>query len=189
MTNEIVLEKHTVEGLLASRKMTLSHLNGSAKVEGENVVFGSFGELNDLAGQISVPVAAFFEKGASDLDDGVKIARRDDTFKREEIRDGEHYYTYHHLATTSAEPSLMALRLDVHCHDPQKITLNAGHGSKELVYVTKGTVQVQWTNTEGTMREDVLNEGDSIFVWPNTPHSFTALNADSPAEIIAVNYG
>lgn len=189
MTNKIKLEKNTVEGLLASRKMTLSHLNETAKVEGSNVVFGSFEKLKDLADQISVPVARFFDSGASDLDDGVKIARRNDTFNRKEIRNGEHYYTYHHLATTSEEPSLMALRLDVHCHDPKKIALNEGHGSKELVYVTKGTVQVQWKNNEGTLREGVLNEGDSIFVWPNTPHSFTALNAESPAEIIAVNYG
>ena len=188
MTSQIVLEKSTVEVLLASRKMTLSHLNEAAKVEVDNVVFGSFAKLKDLADQISVPVATFFDNGTSDLDDGVKIARRDNTFNRKEIRNGEHYYTYHHLVTTSEEPSLMALRLDVHCHDPQKITLNEGHGSKELVYVTKGTVQVQWTNKEGTLRESVLNEGDSIFVWPNTPHSFTALNAESPAEIIAVNY-
>jgi mannose-6-phosphate isomerase-like protein (cupin superfamily) len=142
-----------------------------------------------LANEISIPVSSFFEEVDNDLDDGIKIARRDETFNRKEVRDGKDYYTYHHLVTTNAEPSLMALRLDLHCEEAANIALNRGHGSKELVYVTKGKVQVQWTNTEGTRREDVLNEGDSIFVYPETPHSFTAIDNSHPAEIIAVNYG
>ena len=95
MTSQIVLEKSTVEVLLASRKMTLSHLNEAAKVEVDNVVFGSFAKLKDLADQISVPVATFFDNGTSDLDDGVKIARRDNTFNRKEIRNGEHLSLIH----------------------------------------------------------------------------------------------
>lgn len=82
----------------------------------------------------------------------------------------------------------MALRLDLHSDNLQPLKLNDGHDSKEIVYVTKGAVKVQWIGDNETLKENILYEGDSIFISPNVPHSFTNNIAGQKSEIIAINY-
>jgi hypothetical protein len=183
-----ILKVH-LEALLATRKMTLEHVPG-VRHDALHVYFDDFEHLQDIAELVAIPLSAFFiGHTRSDLDDGVKIARHDRTFKREEIRGGVHCYTYEHLVTTNQDPRLMALRLDLHSDDEQPLRMNGGHGSKEVVYVTRGTVRVRWLGENDELKEDVLNEGDSIFIQPHVPHSFTNHVTEAKAEIIAVNYG
>ena len=182
--------KQHVISILSSRKMTIEDLNGVADINEDNIIFPSHQDLKNFSDNIAVSLSAFYQDiNDSDLDDGVKIARRDETYSREEIRDGIHYYTYHHLVTTKADPKLMALRLDLHTNEEHPIRLNSGHGSREIVYVTRGTVRVQWLDESQSMCEDVLNEGDSIFITPHIPHSFTNYSNQEKSEIMAVNYG
>lgn len=184
---QVTIDKDNLIAQLSSRKMTLSELKDLDIVDLGGQLQMKYGVLLQLSDITALPVGRFIECG-DDLKDGVKISRKDQSFKRDEIRNGKKYYTYHHLATTTYDPNLMALRLDVHCKSEDDICLNSGHESKELVYVTKGKVQVQWRLEGGEIETDILNEGDSIFVQPNVPHSFTAIDSKESAEIIAVNY-
>lgn len=186
---QITLCKGHLEALLATRKMTLSNIEG-VRVQGDRALIKDVEQLQLIANYIAVPVSAFFEGNTpSDLDDGVKIARKGTGFKRNEIRDGVHYYTYEHLVTTNQDPYLMALRLDLHSDERQPLKLNCGHLSKEMVYVTKGSVRVTWLVDDHQVKESILNDGDSIFISPNVPHSFTNSIVGEESEIIAVNYG
>ncbi|CDM89401.1 cupin domain-containing protein [Xenorhabdus bovienii] len=188
-TQNIFFPKQQILSILSSRKMTLEQLVGIADIHHDNVVFPSPQVLRDFSDHIAVPLSVFYQEDpCSDLDDGVKIARRNGTFSRDEIRDGVHYYTYHHLVTTKADPGLMALRLDLHSNETQPLRLNSGHSTREVVYVTRGTVRVQWLDDAQQLHEEILNEGDSIFVTPLVPHSFTNHSTQEKSEIIAINY-
>ncbi|BET95596.1 cupin domain-containing protein [Xenorhabdus taiwanensis] len=188
-TQNISFSKQNISSILSSRKMTLEQLTGIAEIHNDSVVFPSFQALSDFSDHIAVPLSMFYREAQDrDLDDGVKIARRNETFSRDEIRDGVHYYTYHHLVTTKADPGLMALRLDLHSNETQPLRLNSGHGTREVVYVTRGTVRVQWLDDAQQQHEEILNEGDSIFITPFVPHSFTNHSKQEKSEIIAINY-
>ncbi|PJD91619.1 MAG: hypothetical protein CK424_06220 [Legionella sp.] len=182
MTN-LAIKQHVVESLVASRKMLPDQIIRDYEVKNGDVIFKNFTELKHLSDKLAVPVKDFFVE--NDLDDGIKISRKNDSFHRVSEKGGVKYYTYNHLATTKTEPNLMALRVDLHCKDIDKITLNDGHDSKELVYVTKGKVRMDW-KTDNGVRNVELNVGDSAYVSPNVPHSFMAMEDNS--ELIAVNY-
>lgn len=186
---KISIRMSRLEDILATRKMTMSHVQ-DLNFDSECVYFESIEQLQRLAEYLSVPLSEFFVGYTeSDLDEGVKIARRSNSFKCEEVRGGVHCYTYEHLVTTNQDPSLMALRLDLHSDVLQPLHLNRGHISKEVVYVTRGTVRVQWLGGDGELKESVLSDGDSIFISPNVPHSFVNDVAGQRSEIIAINYG
>lgn len=185
----VALNKNNLESLLATRKMNTSNIEG-LHFEGDLVLIENIDQLQKISDYTAIPLSAFFDgQTPSDLDDGVKIARKGTGFKRDEIRDGVLYYTYEHLVTTNQDPGLMALRLDLHSDERQPLKLNSGHASKEMVYVTRGSVRVTWLADNNEMRESILHDGDSIYVLPNVPHSFTNHIAGEKAEIIAVNYG
>lgn len=188
MNNCVSVDKSVVKNLLASRKFSMNKLEGKASIENDKVIFGSFNDLELFSREISIPVKSFFEDFSNDLDDGVTIARKSDAPDATDYRKGSLYYSHHHLAKTSAEPNLMALRCVVHCSKEENIQLHPGHPCKEFIYVTKGRIQVQWQGENGQERNVELDEGDSIFVSSFTPHSYTAIGSDEPAEIIAVNY-
>jgi|GEM_PF-3404170 len=186
---ELSVSKSHLASLLATRKMTTNHIDNNIRYDESSAYFSSFKELQKVAEYLAIPVSDFFPSQLeSDLDDGVKIARKNETFRREEIRDGVHYYTYEHLVTTNQDPGLMALRLDLHSDSLQPLRLNGGHNSKEVVYISRGSVKVQWIGDDETLKECVLNEGDSIFILPGVPHSFTNNHAGQKSEIIAINY-
>lgn len=188
-TQNISFPKKQISSILSSRKMTLEQLAGIAEIHYDNVIFPSSQVLRDFSDHIAVPLSVFYqEEPCSDLEHGVKIARYNKTYSRDEIRDGVHYYTYHHLVTTKEDPGLMALRVDVHSNETQPLRLNSGHGSCEVVYVTRGTVRVQWLDDMQQFHEEILYEGDSIFITPFVPHSFINHLAQEKSEIIAINY-
>lgn len=184
---QLTFDKEVIISILSSRKMTLENLNNFADINDSSVVFHSHQSLVNFSNSSALPLSIFFND-ADDLDDGVKIARKNDTFSRDETRDDVHYYTYHHLVTTKTDPDLMALRLDLHSNNTQPLKLNSGHKTKEVVYVTRGKVRIQWLDENNQLNEDILNEGDSIFITPFVPHSFTNFDKNLKSEIIAINY-
>ena len=180
---DIAVEKNNLRSLIESRKMSSDEIIKSYESIGSKIVFKSFEELKNLSDKLAVPIKDFFID--NDLEEGIKIGRRAEGFSRTIEREGVKYYTYNHLATTKTEPNLMALRVDLHCKDIDKVTLNKGHSSKEIVYITKGKVRMDWKTENGNHYTE-LNVGDSAYVSPNIPHSFLALEDNS--ELIAINY-
>lgn len=188
-TNRVEIVNETLDSLLSSRKMTVDNINVSYVRGDKNTYFESIDDLKCLADYMAIPLGMFFfNSGESDLDDGVKISRREASFRRDEYRDGVKYYTYEHLVITNQDPNMMALRLDLHSDGSNATKMNDGHQSKEVVYVLKGRVRAEWANEDGIFFSEVLMEGDSIFVSPGVPHSFRNDHQDVVSEILAFNY-
>lgn len=184
-TIEFPLKK--IRQLVESRKKLLEEIVAPLSLNGETVTFKDLMAVDAFAKELDLPIKAVFEsREQSDLDEGVKIGRRATAYQRTSERGGVPYYTYYHLVTTSVEPNLMALRVDLHANEGMPVQFNGGHQSKEIVYVTRGRVRVDWTSTEQSTRTAYLEEGDSIYISPGVPHSFMAAAVSS--EIIAVNY-
>ncbi|VVO18387.1 cupin domain-containing protein [Pseudomonas fluorescens] len=177
-----------IEELAASRKMSVDEvLRAINAVRTEYVVIDSMSELQKLADVLIIPMDEVLRGLRSDLTNGVKIFKRNEGFRKVSSRDGKKYYTYQHLATTNSAPELMALKVTLHCGSLEDVVLNEGHSSREVVYVLKGAVRVDWGDgVEAERQAEVLLEGDSIYISPNVPHSFMALEGSS--EILAFNY-
>jgi hypothetical protein len=120
----------------------------------------------------------------SDLNDGSRIAKKGTTYIRTAERNGLDYYTYHHLAKTNTAPSLMPLRITVHCSDEDHVAMNT-HACPEFVYVSRGPIRFHWRQTGPTQCE-TLETGDSLYIAPDVEHSFTCVEEDG--EIIAINF-
>lgn len=175
----------SIKHLAESRKMDVSYVTRDLDVSGNTVHLNTLRDANTLAERLIMPMAALMALVESDLDQGIKVCRKDEGFVREAERKGKPYYTYQHLATSNAAPELMALRVKVHCDNEQDVVLNGGHSSKELIYVTQGTIRMHWDNGEDTRNVD-LHEGDSVYLDPNVRHSFRSLGGT--AELLAFNY-
>jgi mannose-6-phosphate isomerase-like protein (cupin superfamily) len=184
--NTINLNVRTLRMLAERRKMDLAEVLGGAPVEGAYARFDSFAPVAGIAEMLCVPVSeVLVDDAVSDLDNGVRITRAGDGYRRTVPRNGVEYYTYHHLATTLTEPDLMPLRLELHCKDSASVELNAGHDAREVVYITKGSVTMTWRQGDETF-EETLVEGDSVYLAPGVPHSFMT-SGDGEGELLAFN--
>jgi len=182
---EIHIPLRRLKQLAESRKMVVDAVTVDLDKDEHSVRLSGFADARLLADRLVMPMSSLIEMADSDLDEGIRVCRREDGFVRDAERQGKLYYTYQHLATSNAAPELMALRVTVYCNKEEDVVLNAGHGSKELVYVTKGNIRMHWNGAEGTRNVD-LAEGDSVYLNPDVPHSFRAL--DGTAELLAFNY-
>lgn len=182
----IQLKKGAIEKWAVLRKMSPEQVINGLRVEGDKLHL-TFRELEQLANRLNVlPTTLLEEENKFDLDRGVKVLRNGTGFIRTSERNGKKYYTYHHLVTTNAYPTLMPLRVELHCNDEKNVVLNGGHDSTEIVYVTKGTVRMHW-EYENEMHYMDLEVGDSVYIQPGVSHSFMAVG-DEKAELIAVNW-
>lgn len=179
----ITLDKNHIKELCNGRKMLLSDL-GINDDSTKKVEIDSDNQLSEIAKKLNVTVKDLFENQATDK--GIYKLEADNGYKRVSKRKGKDYYTYEHLVTVDHESNLMPLKVTLHCKNDEDVQLNPGHGSKEMVYILKGQVQVDWVDEHEKERTDNLNIGDSIYITPNTPHSFMALEDDS--ELLAFNY-
>jgi mannose-6-phosphate isomerase-like protein (cupin superfamily) len=175
---------HNVRRIAESRKMLVAEALDGFDSDSDVVRLAHAEDLRALATRLLVSPSELL-LGQDDLDDGIKVCRREQGFSRAQQRKGKLYYTYQHLATTSAAPELMALRVTVHCNDEEDVVLNAGHDSKELVYVTVGGIRMHWDTGSG-VREVDLGQGDSVYLAPGIPHSFRSIEGES--ELLAFNY-
>jgi mannose-6-phosphate isomerase-like protein (cupin superfamily) len=175
----------SVASLAEARKMTVGGVTAGLEVRGDALQLRSLDDASLLAGRLVMPLAALMAEVESDLDQGIKVCRKQEGFVRESERKGKRYYTYQHLATSNAAPELMALRVTVHCDSEEDTVLNAGHHSKELIYVTRGEIRMNWQAGDDTRMVD-LHEGDSVYLNPDVRHSFRSLGGS--AELLAFNY-
>ncbi|WP_169837646.1 cupin domain-containing protein [Salipaludibacillus agaradhaerens] len=181
----ITISKDHLQDLSEGRKMLINEVVKEFKEENGQIVFPSFEKVKETAEFLNIPLASFFDEENSDLESGVKILRDGEGFSRTSLKNGNKYYTYNHLVTTNTEPSLMPLRVELHVKDEDHVTLNGGHGSKEMVYITKGVVRMHWEHNKEQKSID-LNKGDSVYIKPGVPHSFISAQDDS--ELLAFNY-
>ncbi|SET49445.1 Cupin domain-containing protein [Salinibacillus kushneri] len=182
----ISLSTENLKELCANRKKTFDEIVNNLDVQGNEVYVDSFDEVKKIAHSLNVQVSDLFNNSEeSDLNEGVKIQYNNQGYKRTSKRDGKDYYTYQHLVTTNTEPYLMPLKVTLYCNDEDDIRLNEGHDTKEVIYVTKGKIRMDWSSKDKIYRQE-LNVGDSVYIKPGTPHSFMAIEEDS--ELLAFNY-
>ncbi|MBY4602889.1 MULTISPECIES: cupin domain-containing protein [Bacillus] len=182
----IEINTEVIEKWVELRKMIPQIEFENLKVKDGKVLF-TYEELKYFCEKLNIkPENLLKENFKLDLTNGIKVSRSNNSFKRTSERNGKKYYTYNHLVTTNAYPTLMPLRVELHCNDNQDVVLNGGHDSTEIVYITKGAVRMHW-DYEDIRNEVDLYVGDSAFIQPGVSHSFMALN-DKEAELIAVNW-
>lgn len=183
------IDFNLLERVATSRKMPVNEVIGSFRVENDSVILPEANALDTLADRLIVPgslLAGADIEDRSDLDGGVKIAEPGQGYRITTDRAGAPYYTFQHLATTNAAPELMALKLTLHCNREGGIVLNEGHEAKEVVYVLKGDVRLDWIDQTGERRSARVNQGGSFYVDAGVPHSFSSIG--ETAEVISINY-
>ena len=183
------IDLNLLETVATSRKMPVGDLIGDFRVENGNVILPEGSDaLEKLADTLIVPGSLLSEEAAdrSDLDGGVKIAAPGEGYRITADRAGAPYYTFQHLATTKAAPELMALKLTLHCNREEGIVLNEGHDAKEVVYVLRGDVRLDWIDPDGQRRSSTIRQGGSFYVDAGVPHSFSSIGP--AAEVISINY-
>lgn len=181
-------KKNSLVNLLQSRKMKLEQLQGLYEDHGD-YVRADLLQLSEAASILDVSLAhvlKHFGTDTVDLKDKVKICRKTDQFERLKMVDSQPAYLYRHVMKTTADKHLMVLRTSPMFSSAEHANLNSGHLVRELVYVLSGTVGVLWKSKTGIQRQNVLREGDSIYIDSWVPHSFYSLAPDS--QILAVDY-
>lgn len=182
----INLLKRNIDEVSHSRKKTLGEVIEGFRHDEKYVYLESMEDLNKLAEILNVKPSVLFDSDEiDDINEGVKILYNNEGYSRTSKRKGKDYYTYKHLVTTNTDPGLMPLRVTLHCRDDEDVTLNAGHDSKEVIYITKGKIKMDWESNNQRYSK-VLTVGDSAYIHPGVPHSFMAL--DNDAELLAFNY-
>ena len=183
------IDLNALEEVATSRKMPVDEVISGFRIEEGNVLLSGMDALEKLADALIVP-RSLLERTVvadrSDLDGGVKIAEAEQGYRITAERGGAPYYTFQHLATTNAAPELMALKLTLHCNREERIVLNEGHEAKEVVYVLKGDVRLDWLSETGERRWARVNQGGSFYVDAGVPHSFSSIGPT--AEVISINY-
>ncbi|MBF2304038.1 cupin domain-containing protein [Staphylococcus epidermidis] len=179
----ITLKRNHIENLCNSRKMLLTDLPLNYE-DNNHILIKDDYELQNIASLLNVTVRDLFE--LPKVKKGVIKQESKNAYRRTSQRNNKDYYTYEHMVTVPEESNLMSLKVILHCQNENDIQLNDGHPSKELVYVTKGTIRVDWVESNDEKKTDILNVGDSLYIYPNTPHSFMSLENNS--ELLAFNY-
>ena len=133
-----------------------------------------------------------------DTDHGVRVMRAQESaasarvFERP-MRDGAlaPYYEYRDTAMSSSAPFkpewIKELRLvdDDDPHNPD-VAFNKGHLLHQLTFFI-GEVNFYWI-VDGEKHCMPMHTGDSCYITPFVPHSFTSRNPDAPGLILAVTY-
>jgi quercetin dioxygenase-like cupin family protein len=133
-----------------------------------------------------------------DTDDGVRVSRAADTKASSRIFDRpdrsgtkKPYYEYRDTAMSRNGPFkpewIKELRV-VTGKDPDNpdVAYNNGHLLHQVTFFI-GPVNFYW-QTNGKRHCAELNTGDSNFITPFVPHSFTSRDPDQPGLIVAVTF-
>ncbi|MGY9107895.1 MAG: hypothetical protein ACKVG0_15470, partial [Alphaproteobacteria bacterium] len=133
-----------------------------------------------------------------DTDDGVRVSRAADAKASSRIFDRSDrsgakkpYYEYRDTAMSRNGPFkpewIKELRL-VTGVDPDNpdVVYNNGHLLHQVTFFI-GPVNFYW-QTNGKRHCAELNTGDSNFITPFVPHSFTSRDPDQPGLIVAITY-
>jgi uncharacterized RmlC-like cupin family protein len=135
-----------------------------------------------------------------DTTNGVKIMRKDDSEASKRIFDRKDktgaltpYYDYRDTAMSKLAPLkpewIKELRA-VENSDPENsdVAYNNGHFMHQATFF-KGPVNFYWQDKDGIKHSSEMNTGDSNYITPFHPHSFTSRSQNEEALILAVTFG
>ena len=127
---------------------------------------------------------------------GIKLMRSTDSEKSSRImeRAGKPYYEYRDTAMSSLAPFrpewIMEL-CNVNDNDPNNsnVQWNNGHFMHQFTYFI-GEVNFYYLDLNGKKQVAIMNTGDSMYIAPFTPHTFTTrVGAEKNGLILALTYG
>ncbi len=133
------------------------------------------------------------------LDDcplGVKIMTSEESKKSSRImeRAGKPYYEYRDTAMSTVAPFRPEWILELcNVNDNEAtnpdVQWNNGHFMHQFTYFI-GEVNFYYKNSKGEKKVAVMNTGDSMYITPFTPHTFSTRNgSNKPGLILALTYG
>jgi len=131
-----------------------------------------------------------------DCPSGVKIMRAEESKKSSRIMDraGKPYYEYRDTAMSTVAPFRPEWILELCYVDDNEATnpnvqWNNGHFMHQFTYFI-GDVNFYYRDSKGDKKVAVMNTGDSMYITPFTPHTFTTRNgAKESGLILALTYG
>ena len=131
-----------------------------------------------------------------DCPQGIKIMSSDESKQSSRImkRAGRAYYEYRDTAmskTAPFRPEWIMELCSVDDDDPKNklIQWNNGHFLHQFTYFI-GEVNFYYIDSDGGKKVALMNTGDSMYITPFVPHSFTSRNsAKQPGLILALTYG
>jgi transcriptional regulator with XRE-family HTH domain len=132
-----------------------------------------------------------------DCPTGVKIMTAEESEKssRVMLRAREPYYDYRDTAMSSVgqfRPEWILELCDVEDNDPEnpKVQWNNGHFMHQFTYFI-GPVNFYFKGEDGEKKVAVMNTGDSMYITPFVPHTFTTRKNDDGKKglILALTYG
>ena len=127
---------------------------------------------------------------------GVKIMKAEESKQSSRImhRAGKPYYEYRDTAMSTVAPFRPEWILEL-CYvgdnDPSnsEVQWNNGHFMHQFTYFI-GEVNFYYQDSQGNKKVGVMNTGDSMYITPFTPHTFTTRKgAKENGLILALTYG
>ncbi|ABX12053.1 methylphosphonate synthase [Nitrosopumilus maritimus] len=133
---------------------------------------------------------------SDDCSSGILIMTSQDSIKSSRImeRAGKPYYEYRDTAMSKTAPFRPEWILElckVENNDPEnpKAQWNNGHFMHQFTYFI-GEVNFYYKDPEGKKHVAIMNTGDSMYITPFTPHTFTTRDgASQNGLILALTYG
>lgn len=166
-------------------------------INGESGIETALDIMKKMADKYPISLADLWLE-QDDTNDGVRIIRVNDSkdssriFKRKDINGGvSPYYEYRDTAMSSNAPFkpewIQPIRI-VKDEDPynENVVYNNGHLMHQATFFI-GKVNFYWKIKEKKYCSK-MNTGDSNFITPFTPHSFTSRDYNDLGLIIAVTY-
>ena len=170
-----------------------------SKEEIENIINGKSrlsSEIITKATKIWPVNARDFYIMHDDCPSGFKIMRCEDSLKSSRVmnRSGKPYYEYRDTAMSSVgpfRPEWIEQLCVVDDNEPsnRQVQWNNGHFMHQFTYFL-GDVNFYYIDENGEKKISVMNNGDSNYITPFTPHSFTTRKgAAKNGLILALTYG
>jgi transcriptional regulator with XRE-family HTH domain len=177
----------------AAKELDISLDDINAIIEGKKLVSQ---EILDKATQVwPVNARDFFVIG-DDCKNGIKIMRKEESEKSSRIMDraGKPYYEYRDTAMSTVapfRPEWILELCEISDNDPNNpdVQWNNGHFMHQFTYFI-GEVNFYYRNSMGEKKVAIMNTGDSMYITPFTPHTFTTRNnSKEKGLILALTYG
>ncbi len=127
---------------------------------------------------------------------GIKIMRKEESKKSSRIMDrsGKPYYEYRDTAMSTVapfRPEWILELCEINDNDPNNpnVQWNNGHFMHQFTYFI-GEVNFYYRDSLGEKKVAIMNTGDSMYITPFTPHTFTTrFGAKEKGLILALTYG
>jgi hypothetical protein len=160
-------------------------------IQGEKKVDYAF--INNICDKYPLNPRDFFSIN-DNTKKGISFTSLGDSLKSSRViqRDGIDYYEYRDTATSSIcalKPEWIKELVILKENDPESalIKWNRGHLLHQFTYFV-GPVNFHFIDTSGNKRLEQMNTGDSMYISPFIPHSFTT-RKEGQGHILALTFG